>query len=90
MPKCQLGGASPLPRGKSGLIPDGAVGLAHPPVGTQYEKAVEATSEPTIMRHGNHRALKRLQRSLQGVGRVQIEVVGRLIKQKQRRSGKLE
>ena len=59
-------------------------------VGAEHEEPVEPAREPAVVGHREHRALERGEPGLQRLGRVQVEVVGRLVEQQQRRAAELE
>ncbi len=76
--------------GHPALVPDRDVALDDPAVGREDEEPVQPSREPPVVRHGEHRALERLERVLQRLRRVQVEVVGRLVEEEQGRPGQLE
>ena len=72
------------------LVPDRAVGLVDAAVRAVDQEPVEAAGEPPVVRHRDHRALEGLQAGLERLGALDVEVVGRLVEQQQRRAGQLE
>src|SRR4051794_41946707 len=49
----------------------------------EVEEAVEAAHEPAIVGDADHGASELFERALQGIGRVQVQVVGGLVKEQQ-------
>ena len=72
------------------LAPDWLGGLADVAVGREDQEPLERPCEPAVVGHREHRALVGLQALLQRLGARQVEVVGRLVEQQQRRAGQLE
>ena len=72
------------------LVPHRPGRLAHAAVRAEHEEAVERPREPPVVRHGEHRALETRERVLERLGRDEVEVVGRLVEQQQRRARQLE
>ena len=72
------------------LVPGRLGGLADVAVGREDQEPLERPCEPAVVGHREHRALVGLQALLQRLGARQVEVVGRLVEQQQRRAGQLE
>src|SRR4051794_28693155 len=72
------------------LVEDGLGGLVDPAVGAEDHEPVEGPGEPAVVGDGENGALERGERLLQGLGREDVEVVGRLVEQEERRAGELE
>ena len=60
------------------------------PSGAEHEEPIERPREPAVVRDGEHGALEAVQRLLERFGRDEVEVVGRLVQQQQRRARQLE
>ena len=71
-------------------VPGGFGGLADVAVRGEDEEPLERPGEPPVMRDREHRALVGLQALLQRLGAGQVQVVGRLVEEQQRRAGQLE
>ena len=65
------------------LVPDRLVGLVDPAVGAEDEEAVEAAGEPAVVGDREDGALEGVEAVLERLGRLQVEVVGRLVEQQQ-------
>ena len=65
----------------STFVPDRLIRLVHRTVRTEDQKAVEASGEPAVVGDRDHGALEGVQARLQCLGRLQVEVVGRLVEQ---------
>ena len=81
------------PSGRAATRPSshtGSVGLVDRAVRAVDQEPVEAAGEPAVVGHREHRALEGLEPLLQRLGRLHVEVVGRLVEQQQRRAGQLE
>src|SRR5690606_163061 len=61
------------------LVPHRSVGRVDGPVLTEHQEAVEGPGEPAVVRDGEHRPLEPVQGRLQRLGRLHVEVVGRLV-----------
>src|SRR5215470_12401883 len=87
---CSLArGLSPGP-GNASLVPDRAVRLVDVPVRAEHQEPVERACEPAVVGDRQHGALERLQPRLQRLRAGQVEVVGWLVEQEERRSGQLQ
>jgi hypothetical protein len=64
--------------------------LVDPAVFAEDQVPVEAAGEPAVVSDGENRALERLQTRLEGLGRLDVEIVGRLVEQQQRGAGELQ
>src|SRR4029453_19410831 len=72
------------------LIPDRLSRLINATVGVEDQKPVETAREPPVVGHSDDRALEGIQAQLQRLGGLQVEIVGRLVKEQQRRAAQLE
>src|SRR5688500_17730840 len=72
------------------ILPDGAGGLGHLAIAREPHEPVEGAREPAVVCDRDHRALERGQPVLERLGGRQVEVVGRLVEQQQRRAGQLQ
>jgi 2-polyprenyl-6-methoxyphenol hydroxylase-like FAD-dependent oxidoreductase len=72
------------------LVPGGLGGLADVAVGREDQETVEGPGEPAVVGDREHGALVELQALLQRLGARQVEVVGRLVEQQQRRAGEFQ
>ena len=68
------------------LVPHRTVGLVDRAVRAVHQEPVEAAGEPAVVGHRDHGAVEGLQALLQRLGRLHVEVVGRLVEQQQRRA----
>src|SRR5664280_287106 len=76
--------------GDAAFLPDRLGRVQHRAVGAEHEEAVETAGEPPVVGDRDHGALEGRQGGLQRFGRMQVEAVGRLVEQQQRRAGQLE
>ena len=72
------------------LVPDRLCRLIDAAVGAEDQEPVEAAREPPVVSDGEHRPFERIESLFQCLGRFQVEIVGRLVKQQQRRAAQLE
>src|SRR5690625_809855 len=75
---------------RADFFPHGARCLDHTTVRREHNESVETPSEPSVMGHREDRPLEGGETFFEGLGREQIQVVGRLVEQQQRRTGQLE
>src|SRR6516164_6322563 len=72
------------------LVPYRLGGLADLAVGAEDQEPVEGAREPAIVGDREDRALVGLKAGLQRLGRLQVQVVGRLVEQQRRRAFKFQ
>jgi hypothetical protein len=72
------------------FIPYWLGGLTDHAVGTEDEEAVEGAGKPAVVGNREHGSLVGLQAVLEGLGRLQVKVIRRLIEQKGGRSLQFE
>src|SRR4029453_19149750 len=65
------------------LIPDRLSRLIKATVCAEDQKPAETAREPPVVGHSHDRALEGIQAQLQRLGGLQVEIVGRLVKEQQ-------
>ncbi len=65
------------------FVPDRLLGLVDRTIGAEHQEPVEAAREPAVVGDRDYRALERLKPLLQRLGRLDVEVVRRLVQQQQ-------
>jgi hypothetical protein len=72
------------------FIPDRLVCLVHETILSKHEETIEVASEPSVVGDRHDGAVEGVEAGLEGLGGLDVEVVGRLVEQQQRGAGQLE